>query len=378
MNTEDLIIFSEVIISAFFILYFLLFKRIQKEGRKYILAGMAFAFYLSFYEFIYALHYQDLAIWLFIFYYPAMLSFYPIIYHFLVYAIKDKNERLIVKIFSFLPLVAIAVILILYLPLDFSSKISFIQADFNSFGNSAPNYSILQIIVYALYYLQLIIFIVIFFQMYFIQRQKKKQKNSNDLFLPDWLFLCITVIVSYEILYLAAIILNLDGYENIIFNVANFIMLLFLGFLGIYHDDMKIKMILDKDKNEENILKPGMKDNDIFNEDYHRIIESIQNIIIDKKLYENPGLKLEHLAKKLHIPVKKLSAVINQQTGNNFSYYLNSFRVEKAKSLMNDKEKNKKIEDVYLQVGYYTRSTFNRAFKSIEGITPTEYIKANS
>ena len=373
MNVENLIIFTQVITAFFFFLYFMLFRRIQKGGRKYIIAGMLLALYLSVYEFIFTSGFYETSTWMFVLYFPAIMAFYPLIYHFLVFTLKDKNERVIVKIFSLLPFITFVIIAVLYLPLDYHSKLEFIQNDFNLFDYSLSVFSIFQATVYILYYIQLLIFIFIFFQMYYTQKKNKKLNDYEKLFLPGWLFFCITVIILYEFLYLLAIVLNLNGYETVIQNIANLSMLLFLGFLGIYHDDMQIKMILNREEYRKNHSNDKTKS--VSQEDASEIMDSIYDTITKYRLFENPGLKLEHLAKKRHLPEKKLSSVINQQTGNNFSYFLNSIRVEKAKELMTAENKGIKIEDIYLRVGYYTRSTFNRAFKTIEGITPTDYIR---
>lgn len=377
MRTEELLIFSGLLISAFFILYFSLFNRIERGGRNYIIAGLSFALYTFLYDFFLINGYNRYLVWFYIFYLPIIFSFYPIIYHYLVYAVGDKNKRILVKVFSYLPLVVFLLLVVFYLPLDFQSKIDFITKDINSFKDQSEPYKTFQIIIHSLYYFQFVIFTTIFFHLYFSQRKRKSAGKNKKLFLPGWLFLFITIIIMYEVIYLFIVLFDFSIYDRTIEAIANFMFLFLLGFLGVYHDAMMIKMKLESEDAKEVIDSLIIKKETIEPSDAELVINKLEMLISGQKLYKNPGLKLEHIAKKFHIPVNKLSMIINRQTGNNFSFFLNKIRIDEAKHLMHSNEKKQKIEDIYLQVGYYTRSTFNRAFKQIEGKTPTEFISSD-
>ncbi len=58
-------------------------------------------------------------------------------------------------------------------------------------------------------------------------------------------------------------------------------------------------------------------------------------------------------------------------TGKKINDYINELRVEEAKVQLNNK--NKKIIDIALEVGFESLTTFNRTFKDIAGKTPTDY-----
>lgn len=377
MKAEELLIFSGLIISVFFISYFLLFRRIERGGRKYIIAGMVLATYIFLYDFLTINGYYNFSVWFYLFYFPVIFSFYPIIYHYLIYITDDKNSRIIIRVFSFSPVIVFLLVAAFYLPLDYQSKIEFITADIISFEGRSKNYEIYQLSLHLLYYIQLLIFITIFVQLYLIQKKRRKLATKNALFLPSWLFTFITVIILYEIIYLILVISNSPTYGKVIEAIANLMVLSLVGFLGIYHDAMVISMKL-KFGQGQSISEPRIsKKGTIDSENASSVMNEIYLLIKEQKLDENPGLKLEHIAKKLHLPEKKLSVIINQETGNNFPLYLNKIRITKAKKLLLNQEEKQKIEDVYLKTGYYTRSTFNRAFKSIEGKTPTEFINSN-
>jgi len=110
-------------------------------------------------------------------------------------------------------------------------------------------------------------------------------------------------------------------------------------------------------------------------------VEALNPISIDlekhmkeDKPYLNPELNLNALAKDLKVHPKTLSQTINHILGSNFSEYINSYRIEEAKLLLeNSEDKNTTIMEVMYQVGFNSRSVFNTAFKNITGVTPSRY-----
>jgi len=60
------------------------------------------------------------------------------------------------------------------------------------------------------------------------------------------------------------------------------------------------------------------------------------------------------------------------------SHFAKNSQDREAKKMIEGNREKLRIEDIFLETGYYTRSTFNRAFKAHTGLTPTEYIKSIS
>lgn len=92
------------------------------------------------------------------------------------------------------------------------------------------------------------------------------------------------------------------------------------------------------------------------------------------KPYLNPELNLDTLAEALKVHPKTLSQTINQIIGINFSEFINSYRIEEAKLLLqNNKDENLTIMEVMYDVGFNSRSVFNTTFKNKTGLTPSQY-----
>jgi len=89
------------------------------------------------------------------------------------------------------------------------------------------------------------------------------------------------------------------------------------------------------------------------------------------ELEYNKDISLEYIAEKVHLSPAYLSYLYKQETGHNIIKQLTDYRMEKAKELLQDK--HKKIVEVAKACGYANPSYFNRMFKNLYGITPTQY-----
>ncbi len=102
--------------------------------------------------------------------------------------------------------------------------------------------------------------------------------------------------------------------------------------------------------------------------------EKIDAAMRAKKLYLSPDLTLDMLAETLAVPSKDLSLIFNRHFDSNFYEFINGYRIEEAKKVLIDpKHKSKTITQIYLEVGFNSKSVFNTFFKKIVGQTPSEY-----
>ncbi|HBF37029.1 MAG TPA: hypothetical protein DDW50_06880 [Firmicutes bacterium] len=90
-----------------------------------------------------------------------------------------------------------------------------------------------------------------------------------------------------------------------------------------------------------------------------------------QKCYADSSLSLSTIAEYLNTNATYLSKLFKDSLGTNFNDYLNSYRIEKAKSLLCNS--NIKIESVATATGFNSQQNFIRVFKKSEGITPGHY-----
>jgi AraC-like DNA-binding protein len=104
--------------------------------------------------------------------------------------------------------------------------------------------------------------------------------------------------------------------------------------------------------------------------------ESLEKIMVGQSRFQEMGLTLSSLAKYTSLPEYRLRSVINSDLGyRNFNAYLNHYRIAHAKTVLEDKWCDKSILDISMDCGYKSLSTFNKAFKDITSLTPSEYRK---
>lgn len=107
-------------------------------------------------------------------------------------------------------------------------------------------------------------------------------------------------------------------------------------------------------------------------------LDIILHHIKSKKLFQSPDISLNSLAELLEINPRKISLAFNEYLHKNFYEVINNFRVEEAKQmLLESPEEGKSILDICYEVGFNHKSSFNRVFKSITGMTPSEFRKKN-
>ncbi len=104
------------------------------------------------------------------------------------------------------------------------------------------------------------------------------------------------------------------------------------------------------------------------------VFVQITNALDTSKLFLDPNLTLQSLANEIGATTHEVSFCINSETGENFATFIGSFRVNEAKRLLATKTNSDySIQQIALQAGFSSKSTFNRIFKKITGKTPSQF-----
>lgn len=125
------------------------------------------------------------------------------------------------------------------------------------------------------------------------------------------------------------------------------------------------------DKIEFSDVKPDNK----VDED---LIAQLKTLFEVDKVFLDPDLTLNQLAKKMGTNRATLSHVINQYFHKSFPALLNQYRVNEAlRQLTNPANKSWKLEVIGEMCGYRNRQVFHSAFKRETGITPNHFRKVS-
>ncbi|MEM8764492.1 MAG: AraC family transcriptional regulator [Bacteroidota bacterium] len=109
----------------------------------------------------------------------------------------------------------------------------------------------------------------------------------------------------------------------------------------------------------------------------HKIMTALKTLFQREEVYLESTLTLENVAKELNVTPRILSQAINQTELTNFSGFVNHYRIEKAKNLLQQPTYQKeKIASVAFDCGFGNVTSFNLAFKAQTQKTPSQYRNA--
>ncbi len=105
------------------------------------------------------------------------------------------------------------------------------------------------------------------------------------------------------------------------------------------------------------------------------ILEKVREMLDDTNLICNSNFSLIKLSEAIGYSYKQVSQVINDKTGNNFKTMLNEKRIKEACRRLIDQENygSYTIEHIARSVGFQSRSHFSVCFKSVVGISPSDF-----
>lgn len=103
----------------------------------------------------------------------------------------------------------------------------------------------------------------------------------------------------------------------------------------------------------------------------HDLFAKLEALMRDQKVYTDPLLSIEKLAALLDTNRTYLSKVINEETGDSYSTYINNLRLEEAIARLSDPTDQTPMTDLGPLVGFNSQSSFYTLFKKKYKITPT-------
>ncbi len=153
---------------------------------------------------------------------------------------------------------------------------------------------------------------------------------------------------------------------SIIFSTLLFI----IGILGYLQDHTVVDLLND-----------GYQKTDTFDiKKYNN--ELLKNHLLDifekDEIFKNPDLKITQVSSILKTNRTYISNLINKEFECTFNEFANQYRIKEAKNLLREESfQMYSLEHISEQCGFGSLSTFIRAFKESEGITPGRYRTKN-
>lgn len=104
------------------------------------------------------------------------------------------------------------------------------------------------------------------------------------------------------------------------------------------------------------------------------LLLKIEEYVVTDEQFRNGDLRQPDVAKAIGLSPQLISQTINSQTGMTFNQYVNHHRINAIKSLLSAPEnEDTDIMNLAYDVGFSSKQTFNRVFKEVAGVTPTQF-----
>lgn len=121
---------------------------------------------------------------------------------------------------------------------------------------------------------------------------------------------------------------------------------------------------------------PKYKDSSLTDEEMERYKKRLIQTMEEEQTYSNPELTLGQLAEIVRTNTHTLSRVINEGYGKSFYDFINEYRVEAFNELLlSEASANETFLAIAFQVGFNSKTTFNRAYKKVTGTTPRSFLR---
>ena len=232
--------------------------------------------------------------------------------------------------------------------------------------------------------LSIFIYSVLCLRLLLQYRKKITARFSNlDSVSLAWIGLLVfayLIIWAWEITAQIAHLFDLGDLAALIGVTKNYIELIFINLLVLYSVAKAAQPTAfineqDCDNLLENAITPN-QDPKIptstmpeFNEED---IAIVLNSMTEQELFLEHDINIEKLSEKIGLSPRIVSKIINHHCKKNFFEFINCFRVEKAKNLL-ESSKNLSMLDVMDLSGFNSKATFNRLFKKQTGLTPSQF-----
>lgn len=306
---------------------------------------------------------------------PIALALAPMIYMY-VRSVTTSSFRFTRKVgIHFLP----ALMLFLYRASIYTYDA--LQPGFNDTQNGvlklALDEAIVQPILSFLDFAVMLLYLAFTFQLFYNYRNKIVQYFSNTYKLElNWILSFLVLFTSLFIYGVVQMLINeyvteLSYRQQWWLNLFMAVITLYVGIRGYFTDTTKLKKLNFSFTPNPISIPQVEKGKSVSQQE----IDQLEAFMNEEKPYLNPELNLSDLAQELNMTRAQLSQVINNGFQKNFNDFVNGFRINTFKEKLRDGEhKQLSLLGVAYDSGFNSKATFNRVFKKLTQISPTEYL----
>lgn len=211
------------------------------------------------------------------------------------------------------------------------------------------------------------------------KRTLDQERSDSDDFSLSWLIWILVVTALFNLIDLVRLnVQHAIPYElNLLGQGINNLVWLVVVMIIIIKLQPQKKMpqgIISQTQTSKNTDKPNTNQtNDKSTKDeYVSLFEELDALIKTKQWFLMPRLTLSDLSKLTGLQTRDISRSINIVTDKSFNEYINRYRVDFVCSKL-DSNTPSSLTDISADAGFSSKASFNKVFKQLTGLTPTEY-----
>ena len=225
----------------------------------------------------------------------------------------------------------------------------------------------------SLFYVQMTVYLFISYRLIkrYIGDSSVIYKNLNSINI-SWLktLLKIDLIIMF-VSVIPCFYFSNERTSNIIAQLTMDIQLIYIFAkttwqTGVFPSELKSELKTDE-KSKESVLKIS---DDLVEEYLKKLLVFME----EKKPYLNEDCTIQCISEQIGISVHHLSNILNQRFDTNFPDFINQYRINEAQKIINSSLSDKMtLEAIGYECGFGSKSSFNKAFKKLTNLTPSEY-----
>ncbi len=314
--------------------------------------------------------------------YPHLLGFsmpFPLLHCVLMFfyvshVTNQVHPKRSISLLHFIPALSAYVYLIPFFLLSTTEKIEIFKLE------GGENYGLFAQILQVSISLSGIIYVV-WCSFLLIKHKKNIRSQFSDIEEISLSWLQFLVVGMGLVWFLVIVTQN----DNIIaHSVAVFVIL--IGFFGvqqksIFNNTQEVHQKplineVDQETTEPLPTREKYRNSGLTKDLAEEHFQRLNDLMNEGQFYKNANLSLGELASELELHPNYLSQIINNNGGQSFYDYVNTFRVNEFKKLLAKPENQKyTLMTLAFECGFNSKSSFNRYFKKITGKTPSQYSK---